>query len=158
MLFREFVTYEPDDDRFTLRQEKKLLERYISIEKARFGERLQVSIDIDPVLETMRLPRFALQLLVENAIKHGTSQLPKPAIGEVVVRAYQVNDQLVQIEVRDNAGLYDEIKVAQSIGSYGMKMLADLIKSRFKSDRYGISVDCIFGDYTSITISLPLKV
>lgn len=155
MLFREFVTYEPDDDRFTLRQEKKLLERYISIEKARFGERLQVSIDIDPVLETMRLPRFALQLLVENAIKHGTSQLPKPAIGEVVVRAYQVNDQLVQIEVRDNAGLYDENKAAQSIRSYGMKMLADLIKSRFKSDRYGINVDSVFGNYTSVTISLP---
>ncbi len=154
-LFREFVTYEPEDDRFTLLQEKKLLERYISIEKARFGERLQVSIDIDSDLETMCLPRFALQLLVENAIKHGTSQLTKPAIGKVVVRVYRIKDQLVQIEVRDNAGLYDDNKAAQSTGSYGIKMLADLIKSRFKSDRYGINVDCIFGSYTSVTISLP---
>lgn len=154
-LFRAFVTYEPEDDCYTLLQEKKLLERYISIEKARFGERLQVSIDIDPDLETMRIPRFALQLLVENAIKHGTSQLPKPAIGEVAVCAHRVKDQLVQLEVRDNAGLYDESKAALSTGSYGIKMLADLIKSRFKSDHYGISVDCIIGDYTSVTIALP---
>jgi two-component system LytT family sensor kinase len=154
-LFREFVTYEPEDDRFTLLQEKQLLKRYISIEKARFGERLQVSIDIDSDLETLRIPRFALQLLVENAIKHGTSQLTKPAIGKVVVRAYRIKDQLVQIEVRDNAGLYVDNKATQSTGSYGIKMLADLIKSRFKSDRYGINVDCIFGSYTSVTISLP---
>ena len=55
----------------TLRQEITLAERYMAIEKIRFGERLQISWHLDDRGMQARLPPLLLQPLVENAIKHG---------------------------------------------------------------------------------------
>ena len=55
----------------TLAQEITLAERYLAIEKIRFGERLQISWHIDDHAMQARLPPLLLQPLVENAIKHG---------------------------------------------------------------------------------------
>ena len=55
----------------TLRQEITLAQRYLAIEKIRFGERLQISWHLDPGAMQAQLPPLLLQPLVENAIKHG---------------------------------------------------------------------------------------
>ena len=55
----------------TLRQEITLAQRYMAIEKIRFGERLQISWHLDPSAMQAQLPPLLLQPLVENAIKHG---------------------------------------------------------------------------------------
>ena len=55
----------------TLRQEITLAERYLAIEKIRFGERLELSWQLDANAMQARLPPLLLQPLVENAIKHG---------------------------------------------------------------------------------------
>jgi two-component system LytT family sensor kinase len=48
---------------------------YLQIEQARFQSRLQVSFSVPDELAYQHLPAFTLQPIVENAIKHGTSQL-----------------------------------------------------------------------------------
>jgi hypothetical protein len=58
----------------TLREEVEYLQRYIDIQKIRFGDRLRVSIDIPDELLAMQVPSLLLQPLVENAIKHGVSK------------------------------------------------------------------------------------
>jgi two-component system, LytTR family, sensor kinase len=58
----------------TLGEEVEYLQRYLDIQKLRFGERLQVSIDIPPGLLRAQVPNLLLQPLVENAIKHGISR------------------------------------------------------------------------------------
>jgi len=58
----------------TLGDEIKLIKSYLEIERARFEERLVVTIDIPRELETMRIPSLILQPLVENAMKHGISK------------------------------------------------------------------------------------
>jgi two-component system LytT family sensor kinase len=58
----------------TLREEVEYLQRYIDIQKIRFGDRLRVSIDIPDELQAMQVPSLLLQPLVENAIKHGVSK------------------------------------------------------------------------------------
>ena len=58
----------------TLREEVEYLQRYIDIQKVRFGERLRVSIDIPDELLATQVPNLLLQPLVENAIKHGVSK------------------------------------------------------------------------------------
>ncbi|MDQ3058595.1 MAG: sensor histidine kinase [Pseudomonadota bacterium] len=55
----------------TLGQEIELAQRYLAIEKIRFGERLQVQWSLDESAQQARLPPLLLQPLVENAVRHG---------------------------------------------------------------------------------------
>lgn len=72
---------------------------YITIESARFEERIRVSYDLDETALGCMLPPLILQPLVENALKHGI--LPREEGGEVHIAAHEKNG-LVRIEVRDN--------------------------------------------------------
>jgi len=58
----------------TLLEEVEYLQRYLEIQKARFGERLQVSLEIPAELLRAQVPNLLLQPLVENAIKHGIAK------------------------------------------------------------------------------------
>ena len=58
----------------TLLEEVEYLQRYLEIQKARFGERLQVRVDIPGELLRAQVPNLLLQPLVENAIKHGIAK------------------------------------------------------------------------------------
>jgi len=60
-------------DAVTLDAELALIERYLDIERVRFGERCRVTRDIDPAARVCRVPPLLLQPLVENAIKHGVA-------------------------------------------------------------------------------------
>ena len=56
-----------------LEEELDLASRYLDIQQARFGDRLRVSLAIDPAGRPVRVPALLLQPLVENAIRHGLS-------------------------------------------------------------------------------------
>ncbi len=58
----------------TLAEEVEYLQRYLDIQKVRFGDRLQVSVNIPAELLHAQVPNLLLQPLVENAIKHGISK------------------------------------------------------------------------------------
>jgi two-component system, LytTR family, sensor kinase len=58
----------------TLEEEVEYLQRYLDIQKVRFGERLQVDLDIPTELLRAQVPNLLLQPLVENAIKHGIAK------------------------------------------------------------------------------------
>jgi signal transduction histidine kinase len=58
----------------TLREEVEYLQRYVDIQKVRFGDRLRVSVDIPDELLSRQVPNLLLQPIVENAIKHGVSK------------------------------------------------------------------------------------
>ena len=52
-------------------QEMKIVRDYLDIERARFGNRLQYTIDVDSSLDAVCVPPFAVQTLVENSVRHG---------------------------------------------------------------------------------------
>lgn len=68
----------------SLGDELEIVESYLAIERERFEERLQVTVDVPDDLRDVRIPPLLLQPLVENAIKHGIS--PKRVGGHVTVR------------------------------------------------------------------------
>jgi hypothetical protein len=73
----EFLRRSSEDShrsQVALREEVEYLQRYLEIQKVRFGERLQVSVDIPPELLCAQVPNLLLQPLVENAIKHGIAK------------------------------------------------------------------------------------
>jgi two-component system LytT family sensor kinase len=83
----------------TLEEELRLLDLYLSVMRARFDERLVVSLDVDPATRAALVPQLLLQPLVENAIRHGTD--PASATATIDVRARRDGEALV-LEVRDH--------------------------------------------------------
>ncbi|HEY1760771.1 MAG TPA: histidine kinase [Bryobacteraceae bacterium] len=77
---------------------------YLSLEATRFEERLQVSLEIDPDARKFTVPAMLVQTLVENAVKHGISQLSSG--GTVCVRGIQNHDALV-LEVKNPGKIRD---------------------------------------------------
>ncbi|ECE5903254.1 sensor histidine kinase, partial [Salmonella enterica subsp. enterica] len=134
----------------TLADEIEHVNAYLQIEKARFQSRLQVQLDVPSTLSRQKLPAFTLQPIVENAIKHGTSQLLDT--GNVAIRARREGQHLM-LDIEDNAGLYQP-----SAGSSGLGM--SLVDKRLREhfgDDYGISVACEPDCFTRITLRLPLE-
>ena len=83
----------------TLRQEMDFLDLYVEIQKARFSDRLQVEIAIEPAAMAARIPNLLLQPIVENAILHGVA--PKAGPGRVAITG-RVHDGRLHLEVRDD--------------------------------------------------------
>lgn len=134
----------------TLADEIEHVNAYLQIEKARFQSRLQVSITIPEELSQQQLPAFTLQPIVENAIKHGTSQLLET--GKVAISARREGQHLM-LEIEDNAGLYHPVASASGLG---MNLVDKRLRERFGDD-YEISVACEADSYTRITLRLPWR-
>ncbi|HYH07621.1 MAG TPA: histidine kinase [Thermoanaerobaculia bacterium] len=83
----------------SLEHELSFLERYLDIERIRFGERLTVDIDVDPMTLRARVPNLILQPLVENAIRYGVAAVDRPS--KVAIRAERDGSEL-RLHVRDD--------------------------------------------------------
>ncbi len=134
----------------TLREELAHIGSYLEIEKARFGERLTVDQEIDPMLLDLKIPIFTLQPLIENAIKHGIADLLDQ--GQIWVRAYR-QQGVVVIEVEDNAGSYCKPIDGQGLG---MRLVDQRIKNVYGSE-FGLTVDCEPQKKTLVQVKLPLR-
>jgi signal transduction histidine kinase len=83
----------------TLEEELELLDHYVAIQEARFGDRLRVTFRVDPRAAAAMIPTLLLQPLVENAIRHGA--VPNGGVAELEIAATREGDRL-HLEVRDN--------------------------------------------------------
>lgn len=91
--FRNIVTYR-DKDVITLKEELRLLETYLFIQKKRFGNNLQLNIDITPEDQVQNfIPPLTLQLLAENAIKHNAVSKETPLFIDIHIH----NDCIIVI-------------------------------------------------------------
>jgi len=134
-------------DMASLREEIEHVDAYLRIQKARFGENLKVEIDIDPVFLDMPLPTFTLQPLVENAIKHGISNILD--VGRITIRAKADGDDIVLV-VEDNAGAYGDT----AGDGLGVAIVDKRIKN-LHGQAFGVSTECARNEWTRVTIRLP---
>lgn len=86
----------------SLESELDLAKNYLELEKIRFEERLKVEWLLTPGMEGFEIPPFTLQMMVENAIKHGISNLKDGGI--VRVEVYE-EDEYVVIRVTNSGNL-----------------------------------------------------
>jgi LytS/YehU family sensor histidine kinase len=86
------VTVEENRDEVPLGDEWSFVSRYLEMERFRLGDRLLLRAEVDPDLLDERLPSFALQTLVENAVRHGAANRVDPT--EIVVTASSTKSEL----------------------------------------------------------------
>lgn len=82
-----------------LHQEMDLLEEYVELMQIRFQGKLNVSMEMAPGTRDALVPNLILQPIVENALKHGVSQLD--GVGAITLRARREDDRLI-VSVVDN--------------------------------------------------------
>jgi hypothetical protein len=86
------------DELVRLDEELDIVDDYLELEALRLGERLRVERDIAPEARSIRIPVMLLQTLVENALKHGISELPAGG----VLRIYaSVAQRVLTLEVKN---------------------------------------------------------
>ncbi|KRE48758.1 cache domain-containing sensor histidine kinase [Paenibacillus sp. Soil522] len=93
----------------TLWAEIQQIELYLSIQKIRYESRLDYSIDIEPGLEQMRLPKLLFQPLVENSIIHGIENMPSG--GCIRIQVASIDERDVEIRVWNNGEAIQESKL-----------------------------------------------
>lgn len=131
----------------TFEDELNHVNSYLVIEKARLEDKLQLKMEIDPSLLSIKMPVFTLQPIVENAIKHGISNI----LGQGFIRLSARRDNgSVVIIVEDNAGNFTE----RNQKGLGMDIVEKRIKNLF-GEQYGLEISCIPQQNTVIAINIP---
>jgi signal transduction histidine kinase len=139
------------DQQIALAEELEVLERYLELMRARFGERLRVRVEVEDDVRGARVPAMLLQPIVENALQHGAPAPPEPA--EVVVRARRTGDRLM-IEVRDNGpGLRGAVPIGKGVG---LTNTADRLRALY-GDAQSLGFDDSPGGGLVVRVTMPFR-
>lgn len=144
------------DSLTTLDSELKLVEAYVHIEQARFGDRLQVDYTVNANLMVL-IPPLILQPLVENAIRHGL--MSNLAGGKVIITITEEGGK-VRFHVEDNGCGMSEQKLEEMLRTNGERRGVGLwnIDRRIKLI-YGhqIHISSRDGMGTSVSFDIPVQ-
>jgi len=139
-----------EQQKIALTKEIALCNHFLSIEKIRFGKKLQVQMTIDPESESCLVPPMLLQPLLENAIKHGIRDLVD---GGVIVVTSKVRDAWLYIALENPVDV-DSKNLAQGTGT-GLKNLQARLHSLYSGkSRVEYRTEA---DLFRIEITLPLE-
>lgn len=101
-------------DEVRLEQELSFLSKYIEIEKIRFGDRLEIEINVEAESMNAAVPTLMLQPLVENAVHHGITILP--GTGRIEINIERKNEKLC-LEIKDNGpGIENSVQIKNKEG------------------------------------------
>ncbi|MDS1268720.1 histidine kinase [Lipingzhangella sp. LS1_29] len=158
--FADFARYAFRSSRnhTTLDEELHSIDRYLALERARFGERLQFSVRVAPEVLAVQVPFLCLQPLVENAIRHGMEG--KRGNGQVTVTARDAGAE-AQLSVEDDGvGMAPEFvesvlsgEVPPS-GGIGLANVDERLRAMY-GDAYGLVVDTGPEAGTKISLRIP---
>jgi signal transduction histidine kinase len=143
----------------TLGREIDLIESYLDIERARFEQRLRVTVDVPARLRHIRVPPLVIQPLVENAVKHGIAA--KADGGDVTIVAClddgDATDRHVSVIIRDTGGgaTVDELQRGRERG-VGLRNVERRLQRQY-GDLASLSVHSIPGKGTTVEMRLPVS-
>jgi sensor histidine kinase YesM len=122
-LFRYSINYS-NNNYSTVKEEVEMTEVYLQIEKIRFEDQLTYTITFQSELGHYLIPRFVLQPLVENAVKHGLKATGK--MTEINISVKKENDNII-LTVGDNGPRFPE----ELNPGYGVKSVYDKLDLLF---------------------------
>ncbi|MFI6595676.1 sensor histidine kinase [Nonomuraea sp. NPDC050536] len=140
----------------TLAEELRSIDRYLILERARFGDQLQVTLRIAPEVLPVAVPFLCLQPLVENAVRHGLES--KDGIGRITIIAEDAGAEC-RISVEDDGlGMAPERLRRVLAGSEGNGVGLANVDERLRQvygDEYGLVVETEKDAGTKVNIRLP---
>ncbi|MCE4563902.1 histidine kinase [Maribellus sp. CM-23] len=111
----------------TVAEELEMVKKYLEIEKNRFGDKLVYEIDADESTREKQIPKFLIQPLVENAIKHGLSKIKGTGIVSVAVNQTEMD---LIITIADNGPDFP----VEPVSGYGLQNLHDKLDIIYGND------------------------
>lgn len=142
-LFRYSINYSQNNFS-TVNDEVAMTEVYLQIEKIRFEDQLNYSVNVKDGTGHFLLPRFILQPIVENAVKHGLKVTGK--MTEIFLEVKRENDSLL-INIADNGPAFPE----ELIPGYGVKSMFDKLDLLFPGQ-----YDILFSNQPRKQVSLHI--
>jgi len=141
----------------TLAEELRNVERYLVLEQARFGDRLQISLLIAPEVLPVTVPYLAVQPLVENAVRHGLAN--KEGVGHLTITASDrgsdaeicIEDDGVGTDPQRVRQILDGANASDSIGLGNV----DARLRQVYGDEFGLVVETAVGAGTKVSFRVP---
>jgi hypothetical protein len=124
------TTIEEQRDVISLAQEWAFVERYLAIERIRFGDRLRVDSQIGAAALAAQVPSFALQTFVENAVRHAAT--PRIEATQLTITATLTDDNLT-LRVDDDGGGADTTAIESGTGT-GLRRLRERMRWLYGSE------------------------
>jgi len=156
--FAEFTRYSfRSHGRYTaLAEELRSVEQYLLLEQARFGDRLQVKLRVDPEVLSVRIPFLCIQPLVENAVRHGLENRDAP--GTVSITAIERGPDC-WISVEDDGVGNDPAVIRRSLSGepgdhVGLANVDERLRQAFGDD-HGLVVETAPLAGTKVTMRIP---
>lgn len=145
----------------TIKEEIAALKDYIELQNIRYDHRFDVRIDVDPAVESVPLPRFVLQPLVENALYHGLQNDQ----GFITVQAAGAGPDIVITVADDGKGMTED-KINELLEGdgdrrsglgIGLKYVRKMLEVYYM-DEARMSILSRIGEGTIITITMPATI
>ncbi|KAA8745790.1 sensor histidine kinase [Paenibacillus sp. UASWS1643] len=159
-MFRKSISWNQND--VTVKEELELIGSFLQIQKYRFGDKLQYSIEADPAVLMYRIPKMVILPFVENASIHGIES--SPGVGIIQLFVSTENDQLL-IRLTDNGIGMSQARLEEllsylnqntDMGEHvGMKNAYSRLKLCYKN-HFTFDIQTGEGEGTRIQIKLPL--
>jgi two-component system, LytTR family, sensor kinase len=153
--FAEFTRYSLRDQGLysTLADELLAVDRYLGIERARFGDRLGVTLRIAPEVLSVAVPTFVIQPLVENAVHHGL----EAGEGRVTIVAEDGGAEC-WLSVEDDGVGMDPAEAKLLLGrpheGIGLANVDERLRYCF-GDHHGLTVETGLGAGTKVSVRVP---
>jgi two-component system LytT family sensor kinase len=162
--FADFTRYSfrRHGDFTTLAEELHAIDHYLALVRARFGDRLSVTLQIAPEVLPVALPFLCLQPLVENAVKHGLEGKTVTAGGKshITITAQDTGAEALVVIEDDGVGM-DPVPLRRILagevspsGGIGLSNVDDRLRQVYGDD-YGLVIETAVGAGMKITARLP---
>ncbi|MEV4990635.1 sensor histidine kinase [Pseudarthrobacter sp. LMD1-1-1.1] len=157
--FADFTRYSfrRHGDFTTLAEELRCIDRYLLLERARFGERVQVSLRIAPEVLGTVIPFLSLQPLVENAVRHGLEAKAGP--GHISITAEDAG-AFAEVTIEDDGVGMDPEHLRSVLAGHtdgdhvGLRNVDARLRQVYGND-HGLVVETAPGEGTLITMRVP---
>lgn len=141
----------------TIEEELKWARNYAYLQEMRFEERFEIGFDVDPSIYGYKVPRLLLQPYLENSILHGMEEMESGGRIDVSM-ALQEDGRAILIRIQDNGIGISEEKLQmirdRLVHGIGMYNLNDRLKLEYGPE-FGVQVNSVYGQGTTITIVIP---